>query len=80
MIFIMKNREPIIILIGLSMVGISIFIAVSIVSSDVVGEKDLSAPTLFEEMFDEIYDEIQILSGDSIYFSYDVQSSEHFLL
>ncbi|MGI9566216.1 MAG: hypothetical protein ACR2LL_04290 [Nitrosopumilus sp.] len=80
MIFALNNQGPVITLVGLVAVGISLSIAASVVPPDLIDQNDLSMSTLFEGMFDEIYDEIQILPGDSAYFSYDTISSEFLLL
>ncbi|WP_316505866.1 hypothetical protein [Nitrosopumilus sp.] len=80
MIFALNNQGPVITLVGLVAVGISFSIAASVVPPDLIDQNDLSMSTLFEGMFDEIHDEIQILPGDSAYFSYDTISSEFLLL
>ncbi len=76
----MNKRGLIILVVGLVLVGISLSIAVSIVPSDISGPNDLSMATLFEEMFDEITDEIQIMPGELTYVSYDTSSYDAPLL
>ena len=71
----MKKRGPIISISGIVLVIISLSIAVSAVPPNVTGPNDLSVSSLFEGMFDEISDEIQIVVGDSAYFSYTTHSS-----
>jgi len=66
----MNKRGPAITIIGVVLVGISLLIAMSIVPSNVDSPNDLSVYSLFEGMFDEISDEIQIVPGSSAYFSY----------
>jgi len=76
---IMKKRGPIISIIGLVLIVISLSVASSIVPSD-ISEITNFSNSLFEEMFDEITNEIQIMSGDSTYFSYSTFSSDVSLL
>jgi len=47
----------------------------AVVPSTAIGSTNFSVPSLFEGMFDEISDEIQIMSGDSVYVSYSTFSS-----
>ena len=72
----MKKRGPIIAISGIGFVIISLSIAVSVVPTSVTGSTDFFISSLFEEMFDEISDEIQIMSGDSAHFSYTTYSSD----
>ena len=67
----MKKRGLFITIIGLVLVVISLSIATSIVPSTITGPNDLSMATMFEEMFDEITTEIQIMPGEFAYESYD---------
>jgi len=76
----MNKRGLIILIVGLVLVGISLSIAMSIVPSDISGPNDLSMATLFEEMFDEITDEIQIMPGELTYVSYGTSSYDAPLL
>jgi len=76
----MKKRGLVITTIGLVLIGISLSIAVSAAPSNITGPNDLSMAAMFEEMFDEITDEIQILPDDFAYVSYDVSSSDAPLL
>lgn len=72
----MKKRGPIISISGIVLVIISLSIAVSAVPTNVTGHGDFSVSSLFEGMFDEISNEIQIMPGDSAYFSYTTYSSD----
>ena len=76
----MKKRGLIITIIGLVLIGISLSLAVSAVPSNITGPNDLSMAAMFEGMFDEITNEIQIMPDDSAYVSYDVSSSDSPLL
>nr|WP_182130414.1 hypothetical protein [Nitrosopumilus sp. b3] len=71
----MKKRGPIISIIGLGLIVISLSVASSIVPNN-ISEINNFSNSLFEEMFDEITDEIQIMPGDSTYFSYSIFSSD----
>ncbi|KAF6246532.1 hypothetical protein C6990_08520 [Nitrosopumilus sp. b3] len=72
---IVKKRGPIISIIGLGLIVISLSVASSIVPNN-ISEINNFSNSLFEEMFDEITDEIQIMPGDSTYFSYSIFSSD----
>ena len=72
----MKKRGPIIIASGIVLVILSLSIAVSAIPSNVTGSGDFFVSSLFEEMFDEISNEIQIMPGDSALFSYTTYSSD----
>jgi len=76
----MKKRGLVITTIGLVLIGISLSIAISAAPSNITGPNDLSMAAMFEGMFDEITDEIQILPDDFAYVSYDVSSSDAPLL
>ena len=71
MIFEMKKRGLFITIVGLVLIGISLSIATSIVPSTITGPNDLSMAAMFEEMFDEVTTEIQIMPGEFVYVSYD---------
>ena len=70
----MKIRGLIIFIIGITLIGISLLLAASALPSNFDGSEDLSMASLFEGVFDEISDEVQIMPGDSIYVSYGVYS------
>ena len=70
----MKIRGLIIFIIGVALIGISLLFAASVLPSNFDGSEDLSMASLFEGVFDEISDEVQIMPGDSIYVSYGVYS------
>ena len=71
----MKRLGPIILLVGITLIGISLSIATSVVPSNVAGTDTFSMASLFEDMFDNIYDDILILPGDSTFVSYSTLSS-----
>jgi len=70
----MKIRGLIIFIIGITLIGISLSLAASVLPSNFDGSEDLSVASLFEGVFDKISDEVQIVPGDSIYVSYGVFS------
>ncbi|AFS82314.1 hypothetical protein NSED_02530 [Candidatus Nitrosopumilus sediminis] len=80
MIFKMKKRGLIITVVGLVLVGISLIVAVSTVPSNITGPNDLSMAAMFEGMFDEVTNEIQIMPGELAYVSYNTSSSNAPLL
>ena len=69
-----KIRGLVVFIIGIILIGISLSLAASVLPSNFDGSEDLSMASLFEGIFDEISDEVQILPGDSIYVSYGVFS------
>ena len=71
----MNKRGPIISIVGITLIGISLFIAMSVVPSTFVDSATFSVPSMFEGMFNEISNEIQIMPGDSAYVSYSTFSS-----
>ena len=72
----MKKRGPVTIVSGIVLVIISLSITISIVPTNVSGPGNFFASSLFEEMFDEISNEIQIMPEDSAHFSYTTYSSD----
>ena len=70
----MKKRVLIITIVGLVLVAISLAISVSAVTSNITGPNDLSMTSLFEGLFDQITNEIQIMPGELAYVTYDVSS------
>jgi len=62
----MKKRGLFITIVGLVLIGISLSIATSIIPSTITGPNDLSMAAMFEEMFDEITTEIQIMPGEFV--------------
>ena len=70
----MKIRGLIIFIIGFTLIGISLLLAASVLPSNFDGSEDLSMANLFEGIFDEISNEVQIMPGDSIYVSYGAYS------
>ncbi len=71
----MNKRGLIIFVFGLILVIVSFSIAVSVIPSDVSESNNLPMSILFEEMFDEVSDEVLIMPGDSTFVSYDTLSS-----
>ena len=72
----MKRRGPIIGIFGLILVIVSLAIMVSVFpTSNITDRDDFYIPSMFEGMFNQISDDIQILPGESGYFSYSTKSS-----
>ena len=71
----MKKRGLIISLAGITLIGISLLIAMSVIPSTFSDSTTFSVPSMFEGMFNEISNEIQIMPGDSAYVSYGTFSS-----
>ena len=76
----MNKRGLIIFVFGLILVIVSFSIAVSVIPSGVSESNNLPMSILFEEMFDEVSDEVLIMPGDSTFVSYDTLSSNISLL
>ena len=70
----MNKRGLIITIVGLVLVGVSLTVAASAIPSNVTGPNDLSMVTMFDGMFDEVTDELQIVPGESAYVSYGTSS------
>jgi hypothetical protein len=72
----MKKRGLIISLAGITLIGISLLITMSVMPSTFSDSTTFSVPSMFEGMFNEISNEIQIMPGDSAYVSYSTFSSD----
>ena len=70
----MNKRGLIITIVGLVLVGVSLTVAASAIPSNVTGPNDLFMVTMFDGMFDEVTDELQIVPGESAYVSYGTSS------
>lgn len=70
----MNKRGLIITIVGLVLVGVSLTVASSAIPSNVTGPNDLSMVAMFDGMFDEVTDELQVMPGESAYVSYDTSS------
>ena len=70
----MNKRGIVVFVIGFILIGLSLSLAASVIPSTLNGSDDLSLASLFEGVFDEISDDIQIMPGDTIYVSYGVFS------
>jgi hypothetical protein len=70
----MKKRGPIIGIFGLILIIGSLLTMTTIFSSSITRD-DSYLPSMFEGMFSQISDNIQILPSDSGYFSYNTKSS-----
>jgi len=77
----LKKRGPVIGISGLILVIISFSIMLSVFpASNVTDRSDFYVPSMFKGMFNQVSDNLQILPGDSGYFSYDPKSSDVSLL
>jgi len=70
----MNKRGLIITIVGLVLVGVSLTVASSAIPSNVTGPNDLSMVAMFDGMFDEVTDELQIVPGESAYVSFGTSS------
>ena len=72
----MKKRGPIVGIFGLILIIGSLLIMVSVFpTSNITDRDDFYIPSMFEGMFNQLSDDIQILPGESGYFSYSTKSS-----
>jgi hypothetical protein len=72
----MKKRGPVIGIIGLILVIGSLSVIFSVFpASNITNRNDSSIPSMFEGMFNQVSDNIQIIPGESGYFSYIPKSS-----
>ena len=72
----MIKRGPIIAISGIILILVSLSIAATLVPSNVTGTGNFSMSNLFEGMFNEISNEIEIMSEDTAFFSYSTLSSD----
>ena len=72
----MKKYGPIIALVGFSLILISLLIAISSVPSDISEDETFLVSSLFEGMFDDVSETLQIMPGDVIYTSYTTSLSD----
>ena len=71
----MKKRGPIIGIFGLILIIVSLSIMISVFPSNITDRGDFYIPSMFEGMFNQISDNIQILPDEFGYFSYSTKSS-----
>jgi len=72
----MDKKGIMISIVGVIMIGISLSIAALSIPPSISKSDDFLVPSLFEGMFDNVSEEIEILSGNSAYVSYSVSSSD----
>ena len=72
----MIKRGPVIAISGIVMILISLSVAATIVPSNITGPSNLSMSDLFEGMFNEISNEIEIMPDNTAFFSYSTLSSD----
>ncbi|MDH3490059.1 MAG: hypothetical protein OEL56_06390 [Nitrosopumilus sp.] len=71
----MNKKGIIISIIGVLLIMISLSIATLSIPSSIYQSDNFSVPLLFEGMFDDVSNEVEIMPGNSAYFSYSVSSS-----
>ena len=76
----MWKRGPIILVAGLAITGITFLALTSLTSSIATGPGTPSISLMYEDIFDQISDEMRIDPGDSIHTSYVTRSSDVILL
>lgn len=72
----MIKRGPIIAISGIVMILVSVFVATATVPSNITGPGSLSMSNLFEGMFNEISNEVEIMPHETAFFSYSTLSSD----
>ncbi|WP_367277481.1 hypothetical protein [Nitrosopumilus sp.] len=72
----MIKRGLIIAISGIVMILVSVSVAATLVPSNVTGPGSLSMSDLFEGMFNEISNEMEIMPNDTAFFSYSTLSSD----
>ena len=76
----MRKRGPIILATGLAVTGITFLVLMTITSSIATGPGTPSIPLMYEDIFDQVSDELRIDPGDSVHTSYVTRSSDVILL
>ena len=71
----MNKRGTIILLVGLTMIMVSLLIAISAVPSNISESDTFLVSSLFEGMFDDVSEYYQIMPGNIIYASYSTSVS-----
>jgi len=71
----MNKKGIIISIIGILLIMISLSIATLSIPSSISKSDNFSVPLLFEGMFDDVSNEVEIMPGNSAYFSYSISSS-----
>ena len=72
----MNKRGSIILLVGLTMIIVSLLIAISAVPSNISESDTFLVSSLFEGMFDDVSEYYQIMPGNIIYASYSTSVSD----
>ena len=72
----MNKRGTIILLVGLTMIMVSLLIAISAVPSNISESDTFLVSSLFEGMFDDVSEYYQIMPGNIIYASYSTSISD----
>ena len=72
----MNKRGTIILFVGLSMIVVSLLIAISAVPTNISDSDTFLVSSLFEGMFDDISEPFQILPGNMVYTSYSTYISD----
>ena len=71
----MKKRGPVIGISGLILVICSLSVMFSVFPTNITARDHFSVPSVFEGMFNQVSDNIQIRPSESGYFSYSTKSS-----
>lgn len=72
----MNKKGIVISIIGMVLIGISLLVAALSIPSSISESGNFSVPLLFDGMFDDVSDEVEITPGNSAYVSYGVSSSD----
>ena len=66
----MNKRGPIIAFVGFAMIFVSLIVTISAVPSDISESDTFLISSLFEVMFDDVSETLQIMPGNIVYTSY----------
>ena len=72
----MNKRGPIIAFVGFVMIFVSLIVAISAIPSDISESDTFLLYSLFEGMFDDVSEPIQIMPGNIVYTSYSTSLSD----
>ena len=72
----MNKRGPVITFIGFTLIFVSLIVAISAVPSDISESDTFLVSSLFEGMFDDVFEPLQIMPGNIVYTSYSTSLSD----
>ena len=72
----MNKRGPIIAFVGFTMIFVSLIVAISVVPSDISESDTFLISSLFEGMFDNVSEPLQIMPGNIVYSYYSTSLSD----